>query len=198
MSELLRTAAERGAVAHGLQLAGYGVALVRAVTALRLHGVEHGPLPSCVGPVPYLRNAGRMRVGERFAVRGVQTRASLVTAPGGELTIGDRVFVNQGATIHAEQSVTIGSHVHVGDGVALCDTDFHEVDPGEGVHVAPVVIGDGVWLARSVTVLPGAVVGEGTVVAAGSVVRGELPPWVVAAGAPARPVRDVRTRGRRR
>jgi len=172
--------------------------LVRAVAAFRAHGVQHGSLPSFDGRGPHLSNRGTMRVGDRFAIRAQQTRAALATGPGGTLLVGDRVFINQGAVIHADVSVTIGSHVLVGDGVAVCDTDFHEVEPGAGVRRAPIVVGDGVWLARSVLVLPGAQIGEGTVVAAGSVVRGELPPWVVAAGTPARPVRDITARGTRR
>lgn len=172
--------------------------LVRAVAAFRIHGVEHGSLPSFDGRGPHLSNRGTMRVGDRFATRAQQTRPALATGPHGTLAMGDRVFVNQGAVIHAADSVTIGSHVLVGDDVAICDTDFHEVDPGSGVRHSPIEIGDHVWLARSVLVLPGARIGTGTVVAAGSVVRGELPPWVVAAGSPAQPVRDIATRGTRR
>lgn len=183
---------------HAVLLARHSTGLVRAVAALRVHGVSHGALPSFVGRAPILRNRGEMSVGERFATRSQQTRPSLATGPAGRLLIGDRVFVNQGSVLHADLSLTIGSRVFIGDGVAISDTDFHEVDPGLGVRTEPVVIGDGVWLARAVVVLPGARIGEGTVVAAGSVVRGELAPWVVAAGSPARPVRDIMTRGTRR
>src|SRR5262249_52197731 len=53
----------------------------------------------------------------------------------------------------------------------------------------PVVVGAGSWLGHGTVVLPGAVIGRHVVVAAGSVVTGELPDYCVAAGAPARPVR---------
>ncbi len=175
-----------------------GAGFLRAVAVFRRHGVSHGSLPSFDGRGPFLCNRGEMSVGENFAIRSQQTRPSLATGPNGRLLIGDRVFVNQGAVLHAELALTIGSRVLIGDGVAISDTDFHEIDPGQGVRTAPVVIGDGVWLTRSVVVLPGAQIGAGTVVAAGSVVRGELPPWVLAAGSPARPVRDISTRGTRR
>lgn len=168
------------------------------MVAFRAHGIQHGSMPSFDGRGPHLSNRGTIQVGDRFATRAHQTRPALATGPAGSLVIGDRVFVNQGAVIHADESIVIGSHVLVGDGVAICDTDFHEVDPGGGVTRSAVVVGDHVWLARSVLVLPGARIGEGTVVAAGAVVRGELPPWVVAAGSPARPVRDITSRGTRR
>ena len=175
-----------------------GAGWLRALAWLRLHGVEHEAFPSFVGRAPLLDNKGTMRLGAHVATRTHQVRPALATGPSGLLVIGDNTFVNQGAVLHAELSVTIGARVLIGDHSAVCDTDFHEVDPGTGVRTSPVVIGDDVWLARSVVVLPGSTIGEGTVVAAGSVVRGELPPWVVAAGSPARPVRDVTTRGRRR
>jgi acetyltransferase-like isoleucine patch superfamily enzyme len=175
-----------------------GVGWLRALVRLRLHGVEHDGFPSFVGRAPLLHNRGTMRVGSHVATRSQQTRPALATGPYGLLVIGDHSFVNQGAVVHAALSVTIGRRVLIGDYAVVSDTDFHEVDPGMGVRTAPVVIGDDVWLARNVIVLPGATIGEGTVVAAGSVVRGELPPWVVAAGSPARPVRDIVTRGPRR
>lgn len=52
----------------------------------------------------------------------------------------------------------------------------------------PVRIGDDVWIGARVTILPGADIGNGAVIGAGSVVRGKIPPMVVAAGNPARVV----------
>lgn len=175
-----------------------GTGMLRALVAYRAHGVTHEAFPSFAGPAPFITNKGTMRLGAHVAVRSQQVRASMATGPRGLLVIGDHTFVNQGVVLHADLAVTVGARVLIGDHSAICDTDFHEVDPGAGVRMAPISIGDDVWLARSVIVLPGAVIGEGTVVAAGSIVRGELPPWVLAAGSPARPVRDLRSRGTRR
>lgn len=186
--------AERSAIAS----AALGAAWLRAAALLRRHGVRYGAWPSFTGRRPRIANRGTIVVGDRFAVRGDQAPCALAADPGGTLRIGDDVFVNQGTTIHASRSVTIGSHVRIGDACAIYDTSFHEVDPGEGVETAPVAIGDDVWLARGVVVLPGATIGDGAVIGANSVVRGAIPPWTVAAGQPARVLREVRTRGRRR
>src|SRR4051794_31922349 len=150
-----------------------GTGWLRALGWLRLHGVEHEGFPSFVGRAPLLRNEGTMRLGAHVSMRGQQIRPSLATGPSGRLLIGDRSFINQGVTLHAALDIEIGQRVLVGDFTSICDTNFHEVDPGEGVRTAPIVIGDDVWLARGVIVLPGVTIGEGTVVAAGSVVRGE-------------------------
>jgi maltose O-acetyltransferase len=175
-----------------------GVAWLRAASLLRRHRVRHGDWPSITGAAPRISNRGTITVGRHFAVRGEQFRCAFGADPGAVLEIGDDVFVNHGATIHATRRITIGSNVRIGDQSAIYDSSYHEVDPGEGVESADVVIGDDVWLARGVVVLPGSEIGEGSVIGAGSVVRGSIPPWVVAAGSPARVVREIRTRGRRR
>jgi maltose O-acetyltransferase len=60
------------------------------------------------------------------------------------------------------------------------------------VLCAPVIIGANVWLGRGTVVLPGSNIGDHTVVAAGSVVIGDLPSCVLAAGNPAQVVRELR------
>jgi maltose O-acetyltransferase len=71
----------------------------------------------------------------------------------------------------------------------------HEIGPSENrcgeVLVAPVIIGDGAWLASRVTILPGVTVGNGSIVAAGAVVTHDVPPNTLVAGVPARVVRDL-------
>ena len=57
------------------------------------------------------------------------------------------------------------------------------------VSVAPVSIGHNVWLGDGVAVLAGAAIGDGCVIGANAVVTGMVPPYTVAVGAPARPIR---------
>ena len=56
-----------------------------------------------------------------------------------------------------------------------------------------IVLEDDVWLATGVTVLKGVTIGHGTIVGAGSVVTSDLPPMVLAAGAPARVIKPIAT-----
>ncbi|HET6421454.1 MAG TPA: DapH/DapD/GlmU-related protein [Geobacteraceae bacterium] len=63
-------------------------------------------------------------------------------------------------------------------------------DPRTGPN-EPVVIGDEVWLGANVTVLKGVTISENTIVAAGSLVTRSLPPNVIAAGSPARVLRQI-------
>jgi acetyltransferase-like isoleucine patch superfamily enzyme len=128
----------------------------------------------------------------RVAFRGVVAACEIGALPGAALHIGNRVFINQGATIVATDSITIGDDCRIGDYVAVYDSDYHPLEEGRAVNTAPVTIGRNVWLARNVIVLPGARIGEHSVIAAGSVVRGEIPPRVLAAGNPAAAVRELR------
>ena len=58
-------------------------------------------------------------------------------------------------------------------------------------YVAPVVIKDNAWIAIGAILLPGVTIGEGSIVAAGSIVTKDIPPLVLAAGIPAKPLRDL-------
>lgn len=107
------------------------------------------------------------------------------------IVMGAGSFVGHHATLAARESVELGAGAFLAELVSVRDHD-HIVGtaPSSGAFaVAPVTIGDDVWLAAKVTVLRGARIGDRTVVGANSVVRGELPSDAVAVGAPAKVVR---------
>jgi acetyltransferase-like isoleucine patch superfamily enzyme len=108
-----------------------------------------------------------------------------------QLLIGERVFLNQGVVIAARESIEIGDDTLIGDFSAIYDSNWHQLDPGHPDKPRPVTIGKNVWLGNGVLVLPGSSIGDHTVVAARSVVKGELPPRVLAAGNPAVVVRQL-------
>lgn len=130
-----------------------------------------------------MRSLLLMDVGDRCAVeRGVR-----VTTRGG-VTIGAGCNINQGVLLDGRGGLTIGARVNISPEVCLL-TAGHDVDsPTFAGRVQPTVVGDRCWVATRAIVLPGTVLGEGAVVAAGAVVRGDVPPWTVVAGAPAQPV----------
>jgi len=109
-------------------------------------------------------------------------------------SIGDDTFVTGPLHVDLGAAVRIGDRVRLGHHVALLTVD-HEIGPAEqrcgDVLMAPVIIGDGVWLASYVTILPGVSVGNGSIVAAGAVVTHDVPPNTLVAGVPARVVREL-------
>lgn len=115
---------------------------------------------------------------------------------GARLVIG-RGFGMTGGTLCAEEAITIGDHVLVGANVVIVDTDFHPLaseerraHPNAGA-TAPVTIEDGVFVGMQTLVLKGVTIGAHSVIGAGSVVTGDIPPGVIAAGNPARVIRPL-------
>ena len=111
-----------------------------------------------------------------------------------KLTVGSDCVLNDSITYNLGGTVTIADHVAVGM-QCLFLTVEHAI--GNATHragdtaPAPVRVGRGAWLGARVTLLPGISVGDGAVVAAGSVVTRDVPSNVLAAGVPARTVRPL-------
>ena len=111
------------------------------------------------------------------------------------LTLGDGVVLGRGSHVIADAKVTIGSDTYCGPYVYITSTNHSYDDPEEPVgrqwpRSEPVTIGPGCWLGTGSVILPGARLGRNVVVAAGAVVRGEVPDHSVVAGAPAKVVRS--------
>jgi acetyltransferase-like isoleucine patch superfamily enzyme len=156
----------------------------------RLNGI-HSSLVACDGHFPALNRTGTVRIGKHFVVRGQVARCEIAAKIGAQIVIGDRVFLNQGVVIGAVESIEIGDDTLIGDFSAIYDSNYHQLEPSQPDKPRPVTIGKNVWLGTGVLVLPGSEIGDHTVVAARSVVRGTLPPRVLAAGNPAKVVRKL-------
>ncbi len=113
---------------------------------------------------------------------------------GSNINIGDNFTGNFNLTILDEAEVVIGDNVFIGPNTSLC-TVIHSLNPEErnnGIMCAhPIHIGDNVWIAANVVILPGVSVGEGAVVGAGSVVTKDVAPFTLVAGNPARIIKKI-------
>ena len=115
------------------------------------------------------------------------------------LKIGNNFFSNVDPHFELEAPITIGDEVAFGHQVMLITTthdmnieNYHLMRKRQGPNIAkPIVIEDGVWIGARATILPGVVIGEGSVVAAGAVVSKDVPPHTIVGGVPARPIRDI-------
>ena len=141
---------------------------------------------------PNIDNRGRIVIGASVRLNSNWAPLEIATGPQGLIEIGDNVFINYGSMISAHGHVRIGSNVMIGNYCIVADTETPGLgDPPGGLRVEPraIDIGDGAWLAARVTVLPGARIGAGAVIAAGSVVAGDIPAGAMAGGIPARVLR---------
>lgn len=113
----------------------------------------------------------------------------------GSLRIGDKVVMGKDNTINCYLDVEIGASTLIADWVYITDFDHVTADvhlpiKDQGIVKAPVRIGPDCWVGVKVSVLRGTRVGRGCVLGAHAVVRGDIPDYAIAVGAPARVVRD--------
>lgn len=167
------------------------LALMRAKVSLL--GCVTGKYVQVYGRV-IVHREGKIVMGNRVRLRGVHVPIELAAVGGGELRIGNNVFINGGCSLCAQESVIIGDNCLIGNYTLIMDTDFHQVDSHTARPVArPIRIEQDVWLAVRVTVLKGVTIGQGAVVAAGAVVTRDVEPYTLVGGVPARVIRRIGT-----
>ena len=127
--------------------------------------------------------------------------------PLGSVKIGGDCYIGSSLLV-CHSSIAIGNHVIISWGVTIVDHDSHTIDwPGRSSDVAdwlrgtkdwsrvairPVTILDKVWVGFGASILKGVVIGEGSVVAAQSVVTRDVEPYTLVGGNPARVIRHLR------
>jgi acetyltransferase-like isoleucine patch superfamily enzyme len=149
------------------------------------------------------RSDGRLKVGRHVRVNrpypgtrvelgaGVRLHDGVrlfLDAPGASIVIGADTYLNRRTEIMAKRSVQIGSHCAIAWDVRILDTDYHSLDGRPSVD--PVQIGDHVWIGGGAIVLKGVTIGDGAVVAAGSLVVEDVAARTLVAGVPARLLRE--------
>ena len=166
---------------------------VGALTCLGYRGSRDVHL----GPGVRITDPARVLIGEKANIsRGVKIECLTMSgqAEAGMVVIGDRVFIGERSTIICNARITIGRLTMIGHGVSILDFNHgtsRDVPMRDQLGTtAEVSIGEDCWLGANAIVLPGVTVGDGTVVAAGSVVTQTLPANVIAAGVPARILRE--------
>lgn len=115
------------------------------------------------------------------------------------IAIGDRSAITNWCVIDGRGGLTIGDDVMIGfESIVLTSTHRSESLSApmreQGLYQAPVTIGDDVWIGCRTVIVPGVTIGSHAIVGAGSVVTKDIPEWGVAAGVPARVLRDRRNR----
>lgn len=116
----------------------------------------------------------------------------------GSINIGDYCLIAPGVEITAAESITIGANTMIAAECSINDCDWHGLYNRTRPFrcTRPVTLGNNVWLGARVIVCKGVTIGDNSVVGAGSVVTSDIPPNVVAAGNPARVVKELNPRRR--
>lgn len=111
----------------------------------------------------------------------------------GNLLIGSHVVVNSGCVLYTGNGITIGDHVAIAANCTFAPVNHAYLDKSRLIREqgflpskGGIIIEDDVWIGANCVFLDGAILRRGCVVAAGSVVRGELASYTVYAGDPLR------------
>lgn len=138
----------------------------------------------------------RFVLGDRCDFRDCR----LIVRGDGRLSIDEGTVVNPGTRIEAHDSIAIGRYCQISHEVVIFDTNSHSLDAAErrralrgeapeAAVTAPVTIGDDVWIGMRSIILKGVSIGDGAIIAAGSVLTSDVPAGSVFAGNPAKRVR---------
>ncbi|HUS05606.1 MAG TPA: acyltransferase [Bryobacteraceae bacterium] len=139
-------------------------------------------------------------VGDNVSLHGKLKIMSAKSFENPRLIVGDRVHIGHLASFTVNREIIIEDGVMIASDCYFADTDSHPKDPslrtsGQAPsehEVRPVRICRNAWIGHGCHILKGVTVGEGSIVAAGSVVVKDVPPYSVVGGNPARPVAKLR------
>jgi maltose O-acetyltransferase len=162
-------------------------------------GFETGPNASCVNSGP----RENIRIGANVTIHG-----HLETQGRGRIEIGDYTNIRYETYIGAVESIIIGRYVIMSHDIFIYDNNNHPLSPRlrqdlsqsrfeaslnawTNAASAPIVIEDNVWIGFGAVILKGVRIGRGSIIGAQAVVTKDIPPFCVAAGNPAKPVKGI-------
>ncbi|WP_026973389.1 acyltransferase [Aliagarivorans marinus] len=161
-----------------------------------------GPAPklNLYTGMPQILGALDISVGERCRISGQTTfsgRSCGAERP--RLSVGDNVDIGWQCSIAVGRRVVLGDNVRLAGRCMLAGYPGHPMDarrraagePEDDHQVGDIVLERDVWLASGVSVMAGVTIGQGSVIAAGSVVTKDIPAGVLAAGVPAKVVKQI-------
>jgi acetyltransferase-like isoleucine patch superfamily enzyme len=149
------------------------------------------------GEVLEALDSGRLVVGEGTLL---EPGCWLTLSPEARISIGEGCFLNRNTMLAALDQIEIGDHVMFANNCFVGDADHRFDDPDKPVTLqgftsqGPVRIGSNSWFGVNCVVTSGVTIGERCVIGANSVVIGDLPPGVIAAGIPAKVIREIEFR----
>jgi acetyltransferase-like isoleucine patch superfamily enzyme len=150
--------------------------------------------PPVEGEVLEALDSGRLTIGESTLL---EPGCWLTLGPEARITIGEGCFLNRETMLAAVESIEIGDHVMFGNHSFVGDADHRYDDPEMPITWqgftprGPVRIGSNCWFGVNCAVTGGVEIGDRTVIGSNSVVTKSLPGGVIAAGAPARVIREI-------
>jgi acetyltransferase-like isoleucine patch superfamily enzyme len=152
------------------------------------------------GTMPLIVGNGVIRIGDDVRIGGHNAwLAGFKNSTDAEIVIGDRVNIGYRNTLTAAKSIRIGDDTLLAPNVQIYDSPSHPLsvsarlrrEPAPLEEAAPVLIGRNCWIGTGATIMRGVTIGDGAVIGAMSLVTSDVPPGMLAAGNPARVIREL-------
>jgi acetyltransferase-like isoleucine patch superfamily enzyme len=137
---------------------------------------------------------GRLEVGENTLF---EPHVWLTAPDAARIVIGSQTFLNIAVMVASVEYVQIGDHCMFANGCFITDANHRFDDPIRPVpwqgftSKGPTTIGNNVWCGANVVITSGVTVGERSVLGANSVITRDIPPFSIAAGVPAKVIRQI-------
>lgn len=153
-----------------------------------------------------MTNKNQVKLGKHVRLSGW-----LTILYGGKITVGDYTLIGNKAVLQAFDNIEIGSYCMISPDVWMQDNNSHSIQAQDrlidilgsadfnekgtdntNVVTKPIKIGDHVWIGRRAVILKGVTIGDRSIIAAGSVVTHDVPSDTIAAGNPAKVVKQIK------
>lgn len=148
--------------------------------------VKVGEIPSHRLRNCIYRHVFRVKMGKKVVIyHGAEIREPF------RLQLGEGTIIGDNAILDARYGIHIGKNVNASSNISIWTEQHDHRDPWfrcNPERLGPVTVGDRVWIGPNVIILPTVTIGEGAVLAAGAVVTGDVEPFAIVGGIPARKI----------
>lgn len=144
-----------------------------------------------------------IRLGEYVTLYG-----TIQSQSGGKVSFGDYTRLGKGSIVRSVECVTVGAYTAIADNVVISDNGNHPIDPvfrrkmkedaldgnmrlWKHSDHAPVTIGENVWVCEGARINRGVTIGDNSIIAAGAIVTHDIPANCIAAGIPAKVIKNI-------
>lgn len=155
------------------------------------------------GPKATLDNRAERRSSIHIGSKSYLGNINVIVWPGGKLSIGEDCYFAGSVDVWVMENIEIGNRALFSTDISIMDNNSHPIDSEERfrhsrrgdtnvtIEKRPILLGNDVWVGRSAIILKGVTIGDGAIIAAGSVVTSNVPAGAIAAGNPAKVVKTI-------